>query len=163
MTSTGQITVAADIEDAPKRVFSHYREGTGAIGGWEKSELRTYYYDTLLPLIPENIKAQLKAVLKNQPALDTMSNQYIQTTEEKVCPPSYIEMFKDSSATNQPRYKALFSDDASRIKKKYSTTKAVSWPLRSTYTNFSFGRVLSNGSYWYECTNAQALPLCFFT
>ncbi|WP_300685438.1 DUF6273 domain-containing protein [Acutalibacter sp. 1XD8-36] len=163
MTSTGQITVAADIEDAPKRVFSHYREGTGAIGGWEKSELRTYYYDTLLPLIPENIKAQLKAVLKNQPALDTRSNQYIQTTEEKVCPPSYIEMFEDSSATNQPRYKALFLDDASRIKKKYSTTKAVSWPLRSTYTNFSFGRVLSKGSYWYECTNAQALPLCFFT
>lgn len=148
LTSTGQITVAAEIEDAPKQVFSHYREGTGAIGGWEKSELRVYYNDTLLPLIPENVRTRIKTVLKNHPAYDTAGNSYTQTTEEKVCPPSYTELYANASSTNQPRYKALFPDNASKVKKKAGATSAVSWRLRSANNNNNnnFNTVLSSGS-----------------
>lgn len=163
LTSTGQITVAAEIEDAPKRVFSHYREGTGPIGGWEKSELRVYYNDALLPLISENVRTGLKTVLKNQPACNKVGNSYAQTTEEKVCPPSYTELYASASSTNQPRYKALFPDNASRVKKKAS---AVSWRLRSAYSNYGFYGVQSSGSSNFSASNVSsvlALPLCFFT
>jgi len=66
ITSTGNISIEADIEDAPRRILRDHLIGTGSIGGWEHCEMRTYFYDTLLSLIPENVRAHLKTVLKSQ-------------------------------------------------------------------------------------------------
>lgn len=142
------------------------KEGTGSIGGWEKSELRSYYYDTILSLIPENVRIYLKTVLKSQTAYNANEKNYIQTTEEKICPPSEIEMCRYVDIANQPRYKVLFSDSASRVKKKVDATSAESWYLRSTYYNTCnvFEIINSNGASTFSAvTKSMALPLCFFT
>lgn len=141
-----------------------YVEGTGSIGGWEKSELRAYYYDTLLPLIPEDVRVRLKTVWKNQKAHNTAGNSYTQTTEEKICPPSDTELFGSASTTNQPSYKALFPDSASRIKKKAGTTNAAWWWMRSVNSSTDSPSVSSSGYIeYYAASSTGGLTLCFFT
>lgn len=168
LTSTGQITIEADIEDAPKRVFSQYTEGTGAIGGWGESELRQYYKNTLKPLMPENVRAGVKTVLKSQPAYQnngtTSGSSFTQTTEDDLWAPSYNEMFGSSSTTNQPRYKAIYPDNESRKKSKVGATSAIVWWLRSaSYTNL-FHYVDSSGSDSYSgAYSSYGIPLGFST
>lgn len=164
IVSTGQIAIEAEIEDAPKRVFVQYVEGTGAVGGWGKSRLRKYLYNTILPKFPENVRAHLKTVLKNHTACNTAGDSYTQTTEEMVCIPSYPELFHNSSETNQPRYKALFPNNASRIKKCVGETNASSWWTRETYSNHAFRHVSTSGSGYTDSSNySRGVSLCFFT
>ena len=165
ITGTGNILITANIEEAPTRgEIQDYQLGTGSIGGWEKSELRKYYYGTLLSLIPESIRVQLKTVLKNQEAYNAAGDGYTQTTEEKVCPPSYTELYGSLSGINQPRYKVLFPDNISRTKKKVGITTSASWRTRSAYNRAGFRSVNSEGgSYQENVVFSQSLPLCFFT
>lgn len=69
-----------------------YQEGTGAIGGWEKCEMRTYLKETIKPLIPENVRSQIVAVTKTQPSSNTAGTIETQTTEDDVWLPSKIEL-----------------------------------------------------------------------
>lgn len=41
-----------------------YQESTGAIGGWEKCEMRAYLNNTILLLIPESVRNLIKPVIK---------------------------------------------------------------------------------------------------
>lgn len=132
---------AADPEDSTK-----YMEGTGSIGGWEKSEMRTYLNDTIKPLIPANVRAAIKAVHKTHPAYNTSGSSFTQTTDDEVWLPSYNEMFASSSSTNQPRYKIVFLDAESRKKIAIGATSASQWWLRSAYTNNYFSGVDSSGN-----------------
>ena len=51
--------------DAKKSLFSsEYKEGTGLVGGWEKTELRVYLKDTIFRQIPSNIASNIKMVKK---------------------------------------------------------------------------------------------------
>lgn len=78
-----------------------YKEGTGSIGGWGKSELRTYLNDTVKALIPANVRNAIKEVTKNSRSYDTsknvvetISNDYLwpfSNYELKHIAPSYIE------------------------------------------------------------------------
>lgn len=142
LTGTGQINIEAHIEDAPTRVFSQYTEGTGAIGGWEKSELRTYCKETLKPLMPENIRAGVKTVLKSQTAYQnngtTSGSFFTQTTEDDIWIPSIDELFAESGATNSQKYKNVFTNDTSRIKINISTEKASQWITRAAPINISY-------------------------
>lgn len=63
--------LAKDPEDDTK-----YLEGSGAIGGWEKSELRQYYKDILKSLVPENVQSGIKAILKSQNAYYYSRNSF---------------------------------------------------------------------------------------
>lgn len=63
-------------------------EGTGAEGGWGKSELRSYMNTTIFALIPENVRNRIHAVSKKH--MDG-STSVAQTTADKVWVPSVTE------------------------------------------------------------------------
>ena len=132
----------------PARVGSTgaYTEGTGTIGGWEKSEMRTYLIETVKPLIPDAVRSAIKAVAKTHTAYNTAGKSFSQTTTDEVWLLSKDEIFSNSSP-----YKALFPDFASRIKMKVGTKNVFSWWLRSAYSSPSgFDTVNTNGNYFYE-------------
>ena len=133
---------AADPEDSTK-----YQEGTGAIGGWEHSEMRTYLADTIKPLIPSNVSAAIKAVSKNTNSRDTSGNSVANVvTTDELWIPSHREVFNSSSYdTVGPAYSDIFTDATSRIKKKPSATSASSWWLRSAGSGANFRCVYSAG------------------
>lgn len=86
-------------------------EGTGAIGGWEKCEMRTYLVDTIKPLIPSSVLGQIVTVTKTHDAYNTDKEMYVQTTNDEVWLPGYSEI-----TTGSGLYASLFVDNNSRIK-----------------------------------------------
>ena len=135
----------------------NYTEGTGAIGGWEKSELRSVLKGTIKPLIPESVRNAIKSVSKTQPAYGTNGKSFSQTTEDDVWLPSRIEVFYGT-------YKALFPDDASTKKYRQDETRASWWWLRSGGATEEFDGVSGYGGI--SSNRAQYrnyVVLCFCT
>lgn len=117
-----------------------YEAGTGAIGGWEQSEMRSYLTSTVGPKIPEPVASAIVAVKKTQPAHSTAGSWFTQTTEDWVWIPSYSEMFNGT-------YKSLFPDNASRVKYKVGSTSVSDWWLRSAYSTHLFHYVDTSGDW----------------
>lgn len=140
--------------------LSGTNEGTGTIGGWEKSELRAYYNNTLLSLIPSEVAARIKPVTKTQTAYDAAGSSFAQTTDETVWPPSYPEVSGSTSL-----YYGLFKNaNANRNKKKVGASNATDWWLRSANSTTSPHCVYSSGSvYYYGAETTNGIPLCFCT
>ena len=109
----------------------NYTEGTGGIGGWEKSEMRKYLESNIKPLIPENVRNKIKKVKKTQTAYNTSGGSFEQTTEDDVWIPDYNEVYGSSA-----KYKTLFPDNASRVKKKVDASSAYYWWLRRAINTF---------------------------
>lgn len=148
-SSTGTFTTAAEIENAPNRVVSDYKQSTGAIGGWEDSEVRTYYKTTLKPLIPEVVRNAIKSVSKTGCEWTTAGKFVRSTSVEDVWMPSYREIFGGTSYEQSgPVYTTLFSDASSRIKKRPTASSGGWWWLRSANSNnvSNFCNVNGNGS-----------------
>lgn len=146
----------------PRRVTNSdgtYQEGTGGIGGWEKSEMRSYLIDTIKPLIPSSVSNAIKSVTKTQPAYNTSGSSFTQTTTDDIWIPSYSEMFGSSSL-----YYPLFQDThANRIKMKLGSTSVSIWWLRSAHNTYNFYYVFSNGGDSYDpsdSSNGIALGFC---
>lgn len=142
-SSTGALTVVPEIGNLVIKTARDYQEGTGSIGGWEKSEMRAYLNDTIKPQIPALVRAAIKPVTKTHPAYSTKYNgsSFTQTTTDEVWLPSYNEMFGSSSL-----YYPLFQNtNANRIKKKAGATSASVWWLRSAYNYNYFSYVDSSG------------------
>lgn len=158
-SSTGAFTVTSEIPNLTIKTLRDYSESTGSIGGWEKSEMRTYLKETVKPLIPSNVRSAIKSVTKTQPSYNTAESSVTQTTTDDVWIPSYNETFGTSSL-----YYPLFQDtSANRIKKKAGASGASWWWLRSAYNTSSFYRVYGDGSYYYlsSCSSgAVALGFC---
>lgn len=141
-----------------------YKEGTGTIGGWEKSGMRTYLNNTIKPLIPSNVRAAIKAVYKAHTAYDSAGSKFTQTTEDEVWLPSYDEMFSNNGSTNQPRYKNVFPNDASRTKTVIDESSHNAWWLRSAANNLSDyfnGVTTAGGSNSFSPTRVYGVTLCF--
>lgn len=139
-TSKATITISEN----QIRYGESYAEGTGCIGGWEKSEMRAYLNDSVKPQIPALVRAAIKPVTKTHPAYSTKIGwpSSTQTTTDEVWLPSYEEMFRSSSL-----YYPLFQNtDANRIKKKAGTTSASGWWLRSAYKDNYFYNVTIGGA-----------------
>lgn len=148
-TAEASFSVSAITEDIVIQEGRPATEGTGSIGGWEKSEMRAYLNDTIKPQIPALVRAAIKPVTKTHPAYNTNQVSFTQTTTDEVWLPSYNEMFGSSSL-----YYPLFQNtNANRIKKKAGVTSASWWWLRSAYDGNSFygvgsyGTSTSNGAY----------------
>ena len=132
-------------------------EGTGSIGGWEKTEMRAYMKETILPLIPENVRSKIKTVTKTHPAYDSDYKSFTQTTQDDIWIPSYAEMFGNNAA-----YKTLFPDNASRVKKKGGASSASWWWLRGASDGNYFCNVGSSGGNSYNVAYySGAVPLGF--
>lgn len=105
------------------------REGTGTIGGWEKSEMRTYLNNTVKPLIPHNVLNTIKKVAKTQDAYSPDRHLFKQTTQDDVWIPDYYEVYSLPYI-----YGELFPDKRARIKKKTDDVTSSIWWLRSAYS-----------------------------
>lgn len=156
---TGAFTVEAEIENSKTRVFDHYTEGTGAVGGWEKTNMRAKLQDVILPLIPADVRGKIKSVSKTHAAYDTKGKYFSQTTNDDVWLPDYYEVYSGSSRI----YKTLFPDNASRVKMKVGATSASWWWLRGADTSSNFYGVTSSGD-WYngsaDSSGGVALGFC---
>ena len=151
---------AADPNDS-----SLYQEGTGTIGGWEKTEMRTYLRDTIKPLIPSNVRSAIKEVTKYSKIYNTSSTAVNNVTStDDVWIPSYREIFGGTSyETSGPVYTTIFTDATSRIKNNVSSGSAAVWWLRSAIGDYNFMIVssygTSNGYYAYS-SRGVALGFC---
>ena len=146
-SSTGTFTTAAEVQNAPKRVLDNYKEGTGGVGGWPLSEMRSYYKNTLKALIPEAVRNSIKEVSKSNYVTNTAGSMERNTSVEDVWMPSYREIFGGTSCEQSgPMYTTLFSDAASRIKKRPTASSGEWWWLRSAYNDGNFYGVYASGS-----------------
>ncbi len=159
---TGKFTYSRTSEDSMERYEKAYVDSTGTVGGWEKSELRSYYKETLKPLIPSYVQNSIVSVSKSQTGYKTDKSSETQVSIEDVWCPSYPEMF--NSRSNGGLYHTLFSDSSSRKKMKVGSTSTSNWWLRSAggaqyayYVRSSGGSNYGNAG----ASCALALGFCF--
>lgn len=114
----------------PARVGSSgaYTEGTGGVGGWEKSELRSVLKNTIKPLIPTAVQNMIAEVTKSQRTYNTAGTYSTQTTTEDVWLPSTDEL-------SYGIYMGLFPDNDSRLKYRQDGTKANWWTRDAASTS----------------------------
>ena len=121
--------------------------GTGALGGWEACEMRSYLINTIKPLLPSEVRNALKTVNKYSRIYNTSG-----TAVDNVVPnddiwiPSAYEMNFTGYETSGVTYSTAFPDNASRIKHKVGGSAAWWW-LRSINGPNSFRVVGSDGGY----------------
>lgn len=114
-----------------------YKEGTGAIGGWEKSEMRSYLKDTVKPLVPEAVRNKIVEVTKTQYGYNTEGSLVQMTSTDDIWIPDYYEIDQYKTGI----YRMLFSTGASREKYrcntsiKTSTSTVQTWVTDSAQTN----------------------------
>lgn len=106
-------------------------EGTGAIGGWEKCELRTYLQSTIKQLIPQVALGQIVSVSKTQKAVDVGGAQVTQTTSDDLWIPASPELLTSGTA----EYVGLMPNNNSRKKSRAGYSTYVGWWLRDTMTS----------------------------
>ena len=121
------------------------QEGTGALGGYDKTEMKTYLTENILPLFPTDIRNNITSVTKHQSAYDTSGAKFQQATTETLWIPGHKEIFNSTSYdTDGPSYSDVFKDATSRIKKRNGSTD--NWWLRSASSTNNFKYVGSSGS-----------------
>lgn len=126
-----------------------YDEGTGAIGGWDKSEMKQYILGTVVPNLPEVIRNNVKTVKKYTRIFNTAGTAVNDVeTDETFWLASRREMLGTvgNAETKGPIYSEVFPDNASRIKEKVGATSSVSWWLRSAGNTGKFYYVYTDGS-----------------
>lgn len=142
------------IENCVVRSLDHYAPGTGSVGGYAASEMRTYVQETLKPLFPSEVRSGIKEVKKYSRKYLGLQNltdlTNIFESAEDIWLPSAHEMAAPgiSTETKGAEYSQAFPNNTSRIKyKHYSSTSAGYW-LRSAGNNANgFYRVNgANGS-----------------
>lgn len=133
--------------------FNAWEEGTGTVGGFEKSEMRTYLKDDIKPLIPEIVRNNIKSVNKYSTIYNTSYtdvNDVLST--EDIWIPSYKEVFGSGRETEGVTYSSAFPNDSSRTKETISninTGTYDSWWLRTAGSRECFDVVGSWGGYTY--------------
>ena len=137
-----------------------YQDGTGCVGGWEKSELRSYLKNTIKPLIMTNVSNRIAEVIKTQIACNTAGTQFTQTTTEDVW------TLNNAEVVSTGVYGALFPDASSRRKRLANQSTTYAWWLRSAsgsrfpYTRADFVDASGSLSNSY-CSEDSRTCLCF--
>ena len=139
--------------------------GTGSIGGWENTEMRSYLINTVKAKIPSNVRSRIVAVKKTSFGYNadetTTANM---STSDEVWIPSYREIFGGTGReTEGAVYSGVFNSAARRQKMKVNGSSAAGWWLRSATGANLFRCVGSNGGYDYGAasgTSGVALGFC---
>ena len=135
-----------------------YEEGFGAIGGWEKSALRSYLKGSIKTMIPALVRNQIVDVTKTQNAHNTEGREFTQTTQDDIWIPSDSEVDGSKSI-----YCELFPNAANRIKKGADET-SIMWWLRNTRNTYSVRICMTDGAISSGTTSAnRGVVLCFCT
>lgn len=123
--------------------------GTGALGGWEACEMRSYLINTIKPLLPSEVRNALKTVKKYSRIYNTSETAVNNVvSNDDIWIPSAYEVNFTGYETSGVTYSTAFPDNASRIKHKVSDPAAWWW-LRSASSTGSFRFVSGDGSYGY--------------
>ena len=129
-------------------------QGTGANGGWEYSEMRTYLDNTVLALLPSELQSVVKSVTKYSDYIvpGETAITHDQETQDKLWIPSAREVYGGTSYEQTgPIYSDLFSVSA-RVKYGQSGS-ANYWWLRSAYSKDRFRDMSSGGGVDYSTPN----------
>lgn len=144
----------------PHRMNPEYKKGTigtGSLGGWEKSELRQWLNDKVLPAMPDSIRSKMIQVRKTQDAHNAAEKNVLQTTLDNLWIPSRDEVFGDNA-----NYYHLFLDkDKKRVRKREGSVDW--WWLRSSYgcqTAYSVNTYGSNGSNFVNSAGGIVIGFC---
>ena len=123
-------------------------QGTGANGGWEHSEMRTYLNETVLALFPSELQSAIKTETKYSdyivPGESIITHD--QVTQDKLWLLSAREVFGGTNYEQTgPVYSDLFPTQASRTKYNQSGSGSTWW-LRSASSATHFCNVLNGGA-----------------
>lgn len=125
----------------------NYTIGTGAIGGWEKSEIRAYLKETIRPLIPETVQNNIVTVIKTHGSALQSGFSETQTTYDDLWLPNNVEVGTNGYATLNASNK--------RIKCATGTSVASNWWLRgSTINKDSCQHIQNAGTFSNDATDA---------
>ena len=131
---------------------SKYKLGTGSIGGWEKSEMRTWLKESVKPLIPDTVRNEIKPVIKYSFSRnDSNKSDYNVKTTDDIWIPSLREICKSAeyTETEGPSYSELFvTNYKDHVKMKSGSSST--WWLRSACYLSSFYIVNGEGKANYE-------------
>lgn len=132
---------------------NNYDEGTGAIGGWDKSEMKSYLYNDVWPTIPNEWKNVIKEVKKYSRIIDssnTITNNVL--SYEKIWLPSVRELLNNNPSSYETigaQYNLCFAHDQTRIK-----NNSIYW-TRSINNRNNFYEIASNGSVAYNSSERE--------
>ena len=111
-------------------------------GGYAATAMRTYLHDTILPLIPAAVAAQIKPVTKRTWYYNGDANAL---STEDIWIPSEYEIGGAERETEGAKYVAAFKNDSARIRIREGT--ADIWWLRSAGSSTGFRCVFSKGTF----------------
>ncbi len=129
----------------------NYTGGTGAIGGWEQCEIRTYCRSTVKQAIPAEIRARIAEVWKTCASFDTTgARTYPSPIADDVWIPSNREIGASRNVTREqsgPIYDSVFLyANSSRRKTNPDSSSGRYWSTRTAQGVLGFGQVGSDGS-----------------
>lgn len=125
------------------------------VGGWDASAMRTFLNDNVFPALPQQWRAMIKTVEvmasegnTSAEILTSRDNLFLFSQAEVGFNTTAVPYVNEVDADAEEVTFSIFTDNASRIKKRYNGTgEAVYWWLRSPFssnsTNFCF--VLNSG------------------
>ena len=118
-----------------------YTTGTGGIGGWGKSELRTYLQDDIFNLFPVKIRRFIKPVKKYSFSYDISGREVRNSeTEDSIWIPSVQEVYGGVLEESLSEYyPGIFDSDKDRC-------KGFTWWLRSADSSSMFSTVNPDGT-----------------
>lgn len=106
--------------------YSAGTSGTGSLGGWEASEMRTYVQETIKPLIPEAIRTHIAPVLKHSIGYTLSVDRKDQVTTDEV----WICSAREACGVDE--LEGPIYNISNRIKSNVSTPGTpIVWWLRS--------------------------------
>lgn len=126
------------------------------------STIYAYLHNTILPLVPSNVRARIQTVFKRTYYWENSDNTGYTTDWCKLWIPSNYEL-GDTSYAGQPSYNKIYSGQEQRI--KYISTEEKYWWLRSGIrnNNLSIGVVTNKGvvSNNVSYSTERGIALCF--
>ena len=137
-----------------------YVEGTGAVGGWKKCEMRAYLKETIRPIIPKLVREQIAEVTKEYRGCDMSGEFLYESTQEDVWIPERNEVINKNGA-----YSGLFVNDISRIKAKADASRNTYWWVYYAVGVDYVACIDSIGgiNYSINANSSHAIPICFCT
>lgn len=160
-----KFTLTEDIQTAPTREVESYEEGTGAVGGWKKSKMRSYLSNTILPLIPSNVQNRINPVVKYSSSINGGPNDsYFKDNPsiDHLWIPNSRELQNSSQfETKGEAYNKIYNTNASLYKFAPSTpTTYRKYWMRSVLNREKYNAISTSGSTSSTTASSSSLYIC---